>query len=35
MTVLSLWLLEVAPDPEAKTITWAAPEEDQQLFLGG
>lgn len=35
MTIRSLWLLEVASDPEAKTITWAAPKEDQQLLLGG
>lgn len=35
MTIRSVWLLEVASDPDAKTITWAAPKEDQQLFLGG
>lgn len=35
MTIRSLWLVKVASDPDAKTITWAAPKEDQELLLGG
>ena len=34
MTIDSVWLVEVAADPDAKTITWAPPQPDQQLFLG-
>jgi hypothetical protein len=34
MTITSVHLLDVAADPDAKTITWTAPQPHQQLFLG-
>jgi hypothetical protein len=34
MNIDSLWLLDVTADPDAKTITWAAPQPHQQIFLG-
>lgn len=34
MTIGSVHLLDVAADPEAKSITWAAPQSHQQLLLG-
>lgn len=34
MTIGSVWVLEVAADPDAKTITWTAPNPGQQIFLG-
>lgn len=34
MAIESVWLLEVASDADAKTITWTPPAADQELRLG-